>query len=261
MNTDKVFSKFLGNRISNIRMGMNLTMDEFGKLLGASKGSVSQWESGKVIPNKARLIKISKYGGTTVEELTKKTTAELVEWLIDDKLLNFPYSDKELEFINKNRKLLIEFISNKIDTVLNGSWDLGILYADERLTIYPEYFVSGWKPIGKFDYLYKNRFPDINYEDEFNYLAPLLEYDKLKFKEKLEENKNDQPTQAQKEFIFNIAAPQNPEVEKMIVDGLNFIICEIERNNLSKEDKQDLITSFIKNISPYLKSDNTHGTP
>ena len=254
MNNDKVFSKFLGNRISNIRISMNLTMEEFGKLLGASKGSVSQWESGKVIPNKTRLIKISRYGNTTVEELTKKTTTELVEWLIDDKLLNFPYSNEELDFINKNRKLLIEFISNKIDTVLNGSWDLGILYADERLTIYPEYFVLGWEPIGKFDYLYKNRFPDISFEDEFHYLEPLLIYDKLKFKEKLEENKNEQLTPEQKEFISKIVEPQSPEVEKMIVNELKFIICEIEKNNLSQDDKKDLITSFINNISPYLKS-------
>lgn len=59
----------LGNKIRSIRIEKGLSMEAFGKLLNASKGNVSMWESGKVSPNNERLKAIADLAGITVKEL------------------------------------------------------------------------------------------------------------------------------------------------------------------------------------------------
>ena len=77
--------KLVGKRIQAIRLGKGLTLEEFGKLIGASKSSISEWESGKylppaksiisrwekgaMLPNNSRLDKIAQLGNLTVNEL------------------------------------------------------------------------------------------------------------------------------------------------------------------------------------------------
>lgn len=80
-----VDKKAVGRRIFEIRQNMNLTLEEFGKIIGASKSSISEWENGKnlppaksivsrwekgtMLPNKSRLFKIAALGNMTVNEL------------------------------------------------------------------------------------------------------------------------------------------------------------------------------------------------
>lgn len=45
-----VDKKAVGRRIFEIRQNMNLTLEEFGKIIGASKSSISEWENGKNLP-------------------------------------------------------------------------------------------------------------------------------------------------------------------------------------------------------------------
>ncbi len=63
----------LGQRIKEIRINQGLSMEEFGKLLDASKGNVSMWESGKVTPNNLRLKAIADIAGISVDELLDDT--------------------------------------------------------------------------------------------------------------------------------------------------------------------------------------------
>lgn len=65
----KVNNTEVGTRIKRIRLSKGMTLEEFGKLFGASKGSVQGWESGRNLPNPERLKSIAKIGDTTVEEL------------------------------------------------------------------------------------------------------------------------------------------------------------------------------------------------
>ena len=73
----------LGNRISKIRSNMNLTLDEFGKIINASKSSISEWEKGKNIPNRSRLEIIAKKGNITVNELLYGSPKEFLYNNID----------------------------------------------------------------------------------------------------------------------------------------------------------------------------------
>lgn len=60
----------IGRRIKAIRIDKNWTLEEFGLLVGnASKGTVSNWESGVNVPNKKRLELIALLGNTSIDWL------------------------------------------------------------------------------------------------------------------------------------------------------------------------------------------------
>jgi transcriptional regulator len=82
----KIDKKEVGRRIRQIRVSMFCTLEEFGKLFKASKSNVSEWEKGKVLPNKERQKKLAELGRITVNELlygnTKKDVEEIFQWLM-----------------------------------------------------------------------------------------------------------------------------------------------------------------------------------
>ena len=84
-NIDKIK---LGHRIFKIRNSMNLTLDEFGKVINASKSSISEWEKGKNVPNRSRLEIIAKQGNITVNELLYGSIDEFLENNLENFILN-----------------------------------------------------------------------------------------------------------------------------------------------------------------------------
>lgn len=111
--------KAVGRRIFTIRQNMNLTLEEFGKLIGASKSSISEWENGKnlppaksivsrwekgaMLPNKSRLFKIATLGNMTVNELLYGNIEKDIEELYQ-RLIKLPRG----EFINLMMRVAIE---------------------------------------------------------------------------------------------------------------------------------------------------------
>jgi DNA-binding helix-turn-helix protein len=65
-NIDK---KAVGQRIREIRIRKGLTLQQFGKYFNAEKGNVQQWEVGKQLPNKARMVKMCEIANITLNEL------------------------------------------------------------------------------------------------------------------------------------------------------------------------------------------------
>lgn len=61
----------IGNNIKNIRIGLGLTMSEFGKQFEpeASDSIVSRWESDVSMPSTKRIKRIAELGAVSVEEL------------------------------------------------------------------------------------------------------------------------------------------------------------------------------------------------
>lgn len=66
---EKIDKKAVGARIRAIRLDRGLTMVEFGELLSAPQGAVSNWERGENLPNKHRLKKIAAIANISVQEL------------------------------------------------------------------------------------------------------------------------------------------------------------------------------------------------
>ena len=65
----KIDKKAVGKKIRQIRISRGYTLHGFGNLLGASRGNVQYWENGHCLPNKKRLVTISKLGNMTVNQL------------------------------------------------------------------------------------------------------------------------------------------------------------------------------------------------
>lgn len=102
----KIDKKEVGRRIKQIRMNKGYTLEAFGKLFGARKGNVQQWENGVSLPNKDRLYNISKIAGITVNELLYGNIEKDVEELYQ-RLIKLPRG----EFINLMMRVSIEFES------------------------------------------------------------------------------------------------------------------------------------------------------
>jgi len=64
----------VGEKIRKIRKELGLSMDEFAKRIDskAKSGTVSNWETGKNLPNNKRLRKIADMAGMTVHDLVGK---------------------------------------------------------------------------------------------------------------------------------------------------------------------------------------------
>lgn len=58
-----------GKILKSIRIKMDLTLEEFGKLLGVSNQVVSGWEHGKYMPKEDRIEEIAKILNVSVAEL------------------------------------------------------------------------------------------------------------------------------------------------------------------------------------------------
>ena len=69
----------LGERISTIRTKANFNLTEFGKVINASKSSISEWEKGKNIPNKKRLNEIAKVGNISTNQLLYGSIDEFLQ--------------------------------------------------------------------------------------------------------------------------------------------------------------------------------------
>jgi transcriptional regulator len=66
---EKIDKKDVGARIRAIRLDRGMTMVEFGELLSAPQGAVSNWERGENLPNKHRLKKIASIANISVQVL------------------------------------------------------------------------------------------------------------------------------------------------------------------------------------------------
>lgn len=84
----KINKKAVGSRIKQIRLNKGYTLENFGKLFGASRGNVQAWEYGTSLPNKERIKNISKIADITVNELLYGSIDEYFENNIDTLLKN-----------------------------------------------------------------------------------------------------------------------------------------------------------------------------
>lgn len=127
---DKVDPKLVGERILKIRTALGLTLDEFADAIDGTttKGTVSNWEHGRNLPNKARLARIAEIGGYSPDALTTIQPIDTSKAV--KQLQNRPKQD-----INKKLKELIE----KVDYYKAGEDEkLSLLLFLELLQKYPE---------------------------------------------------------------------------------------------------------------------------
>jgi len=102
MNTS-IDKKLVGERIKNVRQEKGMTLEEFGKMFGASKSNVRSWEIGKNLPNPERLKIIAKIADSSVDTLlygkTKERIAKILYKLSKD---NDLYKDIDIKAFTRS---------------------------------------------------------------------------------------------------------------------------------------------------------------
>lgn len=63
------------NEIKELRKKAGFTQVKFTEAMGVTQSTVSQWESGRVLPDTAKLPKLAEVLGCTVGDLFAKSTA------------------------------------------------------------------------------------------------------------------------------------------------------------------------------------------
>lgn len=81
--------KTVGKQIRQIRLSRGYTLQGFGDLMNANRGNVQRWESGHCLPNKKRLVVISKLGNMTVNQLLYGDREQDIEELYQE-LIKLP---------------------------------------------------------------------------------------------------------------------------------------------------------------------------
>ncbi|WP_196246208.1 helix-turn-helix domain-containing protein [Lacticaseibacillus zhaodongensis] len=72
--------KQIGQRISNVRNNMGLTMSEFGRRIGnVSQSIVTRWENGTSVPSAERLKRISEIAGVSTDWLLNGEQVDVAE--------------------------------------------------------------------------------------------------------------------------------------------------------------------------------------
>lgn len=116
--TQQVDKKAVGQRIKRIRLEMGYTQTEFSKAINATLPAVSNWETGKNLPNKKRLSDIAFHGQISVDELLHGVQELTIDPMIlfnqqNDirQYMSIDVSDEKLDELSQELELEKETIS------------------------------------------------------------------------------------------------------------------------------------------------------
>ncbi|MBO0479316.1 helix-turn-helix domain-containing protein [Vagococcus fluvialis] len=112
--------KQAGFRIRKIRENLDLTMEDFALTIDpkAKKGTVSNWENGKNLPNKKRLQRIAELGGVSVDYI--------LDGDAESEESHTQYFNNALKIINHNftdlktEEISLKLLREAIDVLLNN---------------------------------------------------------------------------------------------------------------------------------------------
>lgn len=109
-----VNKKDVGARIKNIRLSKGMTLEDFGRIFGASKGNVATWEKGSSLPNSERLLKIAKTGEITVDELLYGDKRLYIKNVIEAELERDAYNSWR-DYIVKYKDVIINNVTKDLE--------------------------------------------------------------------------------------------------------------------------------------------------
>ena len=101
----------LGNRIKKIRESLGKTQEDFGKLFGVTKMTVSHWEIGRRDPNIETLVSIIKIGEVSLDWLLLGEKSEEEDKSII--MIQLREKIKELEQKIAEQKIFINMVAEK----------------------------------------------------------------------------------------------------------------------------------------------------
>lgn len=86
-------SVMLKKSIKKLRTDAKLSQEQFAQIFGVSKQSVQKWENGETVPELAKLIKISRYFGISLDALIMNNDNRVVEEMSKTKNIKPQYAN------------------------------------------------------------------------------------------------------------------------------------------------------------------------
>lgn len=86
----------LGEMINKLRTDANMSQEQFGELFGVSRQAVQKWESGSVVPETEKLVRIAKYFDISLDSLIMGNSARTIEAMQYNKKIKPNYSGLHL---------------------------------------------------------------------------------------------------------------------------------------------------------------------
>ena len=109
-------------RLKELRKELGLTQRDVGKYLGVGRTTISEYESGKIVPKQDNLVKLASFLGVSVDYLTGVS---------DDKTFNYE-NDKNRKSINVDHHILA--CLSKINERKVNDPNIDIVYKDRVLS-------------------------------------------------------------------------------------------------------------------------------
>ena len=109
-------------RLKELRKELGLTQRDVGKHLGVGRTTISEYESGKIVPKQDNLVKLASFLGVSVDYLTGVS---------DDKTFNYE-NDKNRKSINVDHHILA--CLSKINERKVNDPNIDIVYKDRVLS-------------------------------------------------------------------------------------------------------------------------------
>lgn len=97
-----ITNKDIAEKIKLEREKLGLTQEEFGKLIGISKQSVSSWEKGRNLPDILNIDKIAQLNGKSLAEFFR---TPIPGYVTESSLSVASFTEKEKQVIYKLRSM------------------------------------------------------------------------------------------------------------------------------------------------------------
>ena len=107
-------NKLFAERVKKLRIEKKMTQQELGNVFGLTSTGVSYWESGKAIPNREMMNKLSNFFGVTIDYLIGKDD-------IDENNEGMILFRKAEQVNESDKKKMYNIINSTIDAFLNNS--------------------------------------------------------------------------------------------------------------------------------------------
>ena len=118
-------NKKLGIKIKALRSSLNLTMEDFGKLVGNStKGSVHKWENNITKPSRQKLIKIAELANKTVNDFLNEESFELSIYEANYLYKTVRHKEKQINNIKNILKQYESFSEEELNSQVDLFEDL-----------------------------------------------------------------------------------------------------------------------------------------
>lgn len=171
--------KSVGQRIRNIRQILGYSMEQFAKKIDdkAKSGTVSNWETGKNLPNSKRLKTIAELGDVTIDYLLEgRYMLRDIHMMPEEEQKKLSIGKPAFSIIKEEIKPSILATLNKDEILTDGDWYLIYMAIKLSQTLHSESSIKNELAISMMalSEIYTSSIAKEDLESEIKYISEIL---------------------------------------------------------------------------------------